>query len=215
MKKDGLVLLGAVVGSIIVMIIIGLGLSIAPNLLAPPVPTPTPGGLVIDNVHPARDFDLTNQYGKPAHLSDYRGKVVLLFFGYTHCPDVCPLTLSEFKRVRAKLAETSQALVDKVAFVFITVDGERDTPDVMLNYVNAFDPSFVGLTGASDRVANIGLDYGVKFEKQKPTGTQASYLVAHTSFTYLIDPQGNWRMAYPFQTPTDTVAGDVARFAAK
>jgi protein SCO1/2 len=215
MKKDGLVLFGAVVGSIVAIVIIGLGLSIAPNLLAPPVLTPTPGGLMIENAHTARDFELTNQLGKPTRLSDFRGKVVLLFFGYTHCPDVCPLSLSEFKKVKAKLAEASPALADKVAFVMVSVDGERDTPEVMRNYVSTFDASFIGLTGASDHVAAIGLDYGVKFEKQKPAGTQASYLIAHTSFTYLIDPQGSWRVAYPFQTPTDMVAGDVARFATK
>jgi protein SCO1/2 len=215
MKKDGLMLLGAVVGSLLVFAVLGLGLSIAPNLLSPPVPTATVGGLIIDNSHPVRDFELLNQDNKPTHPSDWRGKAVLLFFGYTHCPDVCPLSMGEFKAVKNAIAAQAPALTDKVAFVIISVDGERDTPDVMKNYVTAFDPSFIGLTGTPDRVANIGLDYGVKFEKQRPSGTQAGYLMAHTSYSYLIDPSGNWRVAYPFQTPVDIVTGDIIRLFPK
>ena len=215
MKKDGIVLLGAVVGSILVIVVIGLGLSFAPNLFTPPIPTATPGGLVIDNNHRVRDFELTDQNGKTARLSDLRGKAVLLFFGYTHCPDVCPLSLSEFKQIKSTLTSQSPSVAAKVAYVMISVDGERDTPDVMNSYVKAFDPAFIGLTGQPDLVANIGLDYGVKFEKQRPTGTQASYLVAHTSYIYLIDTTGNWRVAYPFQTPVAMIAEDITRMTSQ
>jgi protein SCO1/2 len=93
----------------------------------------------------------------------------------------------------------------------ISVDGARDTPAVMKRYMDLFDPSFIGLTGDPNQVANIGLDYGVKVEFQKTSASQESYTVAHTSFTYLLDPQGRWRIAYPFQTPTDAVAADIAR----
>ena len=215
MKRDNLVLLGAVIGSLAIITIIGLGLSFAPNLLSGPAPTATPGGMVISNDHVARDFTLTDQNNQPLCLSSLRGKAVLLFFGYTHCPDVCPLTMADYKRVRDALQQSAPNLVDRVAFVMISVDGERDTPDVMKRYLDVFDPSFIGLTGDPSLVANIGLDYGVKIEKQKPSGTQASYLIAHTSFTYLIDPQGNWRIAYPFDTPDDTIARDLQHLLTK
>ena len=206
-----MVLLGAVVGAIVLIVLIGLALSIAPNLLQPAPATPTPGGIVVDQSRPAPDFTLTNQDGKPAGLSDWRGKAVLIFFGYTHCPDVCPLALADFRQVKRGLEETAPAMVDRVAFVMISVDGERDPPEVMKRYVKAFAPAFIGLPGDPNKVAQIGLNYGAKSEKQNPTGTQASYLIAHTSFTYLIGPDGYWRMAYPFATPTDQIARDVER----
>jgi protein SCO1 len=208
-KRDGLVLLGAVVGFTALIVIIGLALSIAPNLLAPPPTTPTPGGMVVENPKPARDFTLTDQNGNAMKFSVLRGKAVMVFFGYTHCPDVCPLEMADFMRIKKALQQSSPALVDQVAFVMVSVDGERDTPAVMKRYVETFDPEFIGLTGPADQVANIGLDYGVKVEKQKPSGTEASYLIAHTSFTYLFDPQGQWRVAYPFQSPTDQIARDI------
>jgi protein SCO1 len=211
MKKEGLVLLAAVAGALAVIVLIGLALSYAPNVLSPQAPTPTPGGMFIENIHPARDFTLTDQNNRPFKFSSLRGKAVLVFYGYTHCPDICPLTLADFKRIKGAMQQTSPNLADHVAFVMISVDGERDTPDVMKHYVEMFDPTFIGLTGNPDTVANIGLDYGVKVEKQKPSGTQASYLIAHTSFTYLFDPQGNWRIAYPFDTPNDQIANDVQR----
>lgn len=215
MKKDSLVLLGAVVGSILVIVVMGLGLSVAPNLFTPPIPTPTSGGLLVENIHPVRDFELVNQDNKPTHPGEWRGKAVLLFFGYTHCPDVCPLSMGEFKQVKNAIAAQAPALSDRVIYVMISVDGERDTPGVMKSYVAAFDSTFIGLTGTPDHVASIGFDYGVKFEKQRPSGTQAGYLMAHTSYSYLIDPSGNWRAAYPFQTPVDIIAGDIIKLFPK
>jgi protein SCO1/2 len=211
MKRDSLFLLSAVVGAIVLIIVIGLALSFAPNLFAPPQITPTPGGLAVEQSHPVPDFTLTDQNGKPVRLSDWRGKAVLMFFGYTHCPDVCPMAMADFRQVKRALRETSAALDDKVVYVMISVDGDRDTPEVMKRYVETFDPTFVGLTGDPKSVAQIGLDYGEKSEIQKPAGTQAGYLVAHTSFSYLIDPKGYWRVAYPFQTPTDQIAHDIER----
>jgi protein SCO1/2 len=200
-----------VLGAIALIVVIGLGLSIAPELLAPPQLTPTPGGLAVEQSQPARDFTLTDQNGKPARLSDWRGKAVLIFFGYTHCPDVCALTMADFRQVNRILKEQSPDTAERVAYMMISVDGERDTPEVMKQYVETFDPSFVGLTGDPNTVAQIGLDYGMKAEKQKPAGTQASYLIAHTSFTYLIDPQGYWRVAYPFDTEPELMARDIVQ----
>ena len=211
MRRDGLLLFAAVVASVAFVIVLGLGLSFVPNLLSAASPTPTTGGIEVNKKQPARDFTLTNQDGKPMKLSDFRGKAVMIFFGYTHCPDVCPLEMADFKRIKDTLQQTSPGLSDRVSFVMISVDGQRDTPDVMKKYVETFDPGFIGLTGDPNQVADIGLDYGVKVEFQKPSGTQASYLIAHTSFTYLLDPKGVWRIAYPFQTPTNQVASDIQR----
>ncbi|MCL5274069.1 MAG: SCO family protein [Chloroflexi bacterium] len=212
MRNEKFVLLGAVVGSIIIIIVIGLSLSYLPNLLTQPDPTPTPGGMVVPNVRQARDFELVDQNNKPTKLSDFRGKVVLMFFGYTHCPDVCPLEMSDYKRIKQALSDKSPDLVNHVAFLMISVDGDRDTPAVMKPYVEAFDPTFIGLTGTPAHVANIGLDYGVKVQILKSDNTQTGYEVAHTSFSYLIDPQGNWRVAYPFQTPISQIANDIAGY---
>jgi protein SCO1/2 len=157
------------------------------------------------------DFTLLDQNGQPRKLSDSRGKSVLIFYGYTHCPDVCPLSMADFKRIKADISTSDPALASQVDFVMISVDGERDTPEVMKRYVEAFDPQFIGLTGPSSEVAAIGKDYGVRFEKQKPVGTQAAYLMAHTSFTYLLDAQGYWQYAFPFGTPPEQIAQELLR----
>jgi protein SCO1 len=211
MKRDGLVLFGAVAGSVIVFALLGLGLSYAPNLFEPKQPTPTVGGMLVDKSRQMTDFTLTDQNGKSVKLSDLRGKAVLIFFGYTHCPDVCPMTMADYKRIKQDLAQTAPELADRVEYVMISVDGQRDTPAVMKKYVEMFDPSFIGLTGDPDQVANIGVDFGVKVEIQKTSPNQANYTVAHTSFTYLLDPGGHWRLVYPFQTPVNLIAADVAR----
>ncbi|HEY3290274.1 MAG TPA: SCO family protein [Anaerolineae bacterium] len=175
--------------------------------LLPPTPTPAPHGVVIDPPKPMPDFTLTNNKGVPTRLSDLQGKYVLMFFGYTHCPDICPLSLGDFKAIKKSLGEDAS----KVTFVFISVDGSRDTPEVLNNYVNAFDTEFVGLTGDDTEVAKIGINYGVHFEKQKATGSAAAYLVAHTTYSYLLDAQGQWRMVFPFKTPIESVARDIEK----
>lgn len=215
MKREGLAFFGAIVAAIAVVVGIGLALSFLPVLLNPPQPTPTTGAIALDEPRLMPDFTLTDENNQSRQLTDSRGKAVLVFFGYTHCPDVCPLSMSDFKRVKAALIASNPTEVSKVDFVMISVDGERDTPAVMKSYMDAFDTDFIGLTGPSFDVAVIGKDYGVKFEKQKPTGTQASYLVAHTSFTYLIDPKGFWRIAFPFQSPPEQIAAEVARVLAE
>ena len=202
---------GVVVASVIAIVLIGLGLSYAPNLLAGPQPTPTVGGIAVDSPRQVADFTLSDQNGNALKLSSLRGKAVLLFFGYTHCPDVCPLTLSDFKRIKQDLEQAAPEAADKVAYVMVSVDGQRDTPAVMKKYIEMFDPSFIGLTGDPTQVANIGVDYGVKVQIQKTSANQTDYTVAHTSYTYLLDPQGNWRVAYPFQTPPSLIANDMAR----
>jgi protein SCO1/2 len=174
------------------------------SLLAP-TPTDAPHGVAIDPPRLMPDFTLTGTDGKPMRLSDLRGKAVVLFFGYTHCPDICPFSLSQFIRIKQGLGDDAQ----KVNFVMVSVDGTRDTPEVLGKYVRAFDTTFIGLTGDENEVRQIGLNYGVHFEKQAPSGEDNAYIVAHTTYTYLLDSQGRWQMVFPFKTPVDSEVADI------
>ena len=168
-------------------------------------PTPMPVGVTIDPPQPMPDFVLLNQDGESTTLSNLRGKPLLFAFAYTHCPDICPLTMVDFKRIKKMLG----AQQNQVNFALISVDGERDTPEVLKRYLSSFDDTFIGLTGAPGIVAQIAEPYGAKFEAQKTSGTAASYLVSHTSFEYLLDGYGRWRKTYAFQTSSEPIAADV------
>ena len=160
-------------------------------------PTATPkSGTILDPPKEVGDFTLTDQTGAPFHLSDLRGKVVILYFGYTFCPDVCPMSLSFYLRVKNTLG----ADADKLAVVFISVDGERDTPDRLANYLSAFDPDFIGLTGTDTDIRIVAKDYGVFFQRVSYDNTQADYLVDHTASTFVVGPEGRLRIIYPYGT---------------
>jgi len=161
-------------------------------------------GSLIDPPVQASDFMLRDQHGEYFRLSDQKGKVVLIFFGYTHCPDVCPVTLSEFKQIKGKLGEGA----DEVVFVFVTVDPERDTPQVLGSYLVNFDPEIIGLSGDPSELQQVFADYGVYAAKQE-TGSAAGYLVDHTARVYAIDTQGNWRLTYPFGMEVEKIFQDV------
>ena len=162
-------------------------------------------GSLIEPPVPAPDFDLVDQYGHPFRLNEYRDKVILIFFGYTHCPDVCPVTLTDFKKVKAHLVEKSKDVV----FVFITTDPERDTPKHMLNYLKNFDPEFVGLTEERSSMEPVWQDYGV-YQEKVDIGDPENYLVDHSARTYIIDKNGNLRLTYLFGTGSEVIAEDVA-----
>ena len=116
------------------------------------------------------------------------------------------MTLSDFRRVKRELGDAG----DKANFVFISVDPARDTPDVIKRYVEAFDPKFIGLTGDDATLQKLTYALDGLFEKQKPNeGDPNSYAVAHTSFMYLFDENGKWKMKYPFATPVDILAADL------
>lgn len=137
----------------------------------------------------ARDFALTDHNGKSRTLADFRGKVVTVFFGYTHCPDVCPTTLSEMKLVLKELG----ADAGRVQVLFVTVDPERDTPEVLRQYVPSFDPGFLGLYGDAKITAEVARNFKVFYQKV-PGAKPDTYTMDHTAGSYVFDPQGRLRL---------------------
>ncbi|MGH8066529.1 MAG: SCO family protein [Candidatus Entotheonellia bacterium] len=154
---------------------------------------------------PPMDFTLTASDGFEFRLSHHRGKVVLLSFGYTFCPDVCPTTLVDLSQVRARLGEAAK----RVQVAFITLDPERDGPERLGIYTKAFDPTFIGLTGSEEHLAQVRRMYGVIAEKEVVPGTSAEYLIAHSADTYVIDPEGRLRLLFPFGMSVEEMADDI------
>ena len=151
---------------------------------------------------PAPPIDLTRADGEPFHLSEQRGKIVLLFFGYTSCPDVCPTTMAELKQAMNQLGDQS----DRVQVVFISVDPGRDTPELIQKYVQHFNPNFVGLSGPFDELQKIWDEYGIY---RAQATTDANYSVDHTARLTLVDADGNLRLSYGFQTPVEDIVHDI------
>ncbi len=167
--------------------------------------SPSFRGSVLDEPVSVPDFTLTAHYGQPFRLSDQRGNVVLLFFGYTQCPDVCPTTLATWRKVHQALG----ADVQHVRFVFITVDPERDTAERLGMHVNAFNPDFVGLTGPQDQLEAVYDIFDVYYEKDTASGSAAGYLISHTATTFVIDPEGQWRLRETFGTEVEDIVHDI------
>lgn len=161
-------------------------------------------GSLIETPLPAADFELINQDGDPYRLSEQRGQIVLIFFGYTHCPDVCPLSLADYRAIKAQLGEQA----GQVEYLFITVDPERDTPERMKIYVTSFDPDFTGLSGSMKALEKVWSSYGV-YRAKVETGSASGYTMDHTARMYLIDPSGNWRLTYPFGFEVEKVVADL------
>lgn len=174
-----------------------------------PTATPLPG-TVFDPPLEVGDFTLTDHTGQPFSLSDLRGQVVMLFFGYTNCPDVCPTTLAEFKRVKTRLG----AAADQVAFVFVSVDGERDTPERLAQYVQAFDPSFIGLTGDDAAIRQAGRPFGI-FYQRVTYDNPDNYLVDHTASSLVIGPEGLWRIKFSYGSDPAGMATQIQRLLAE
>jgi protein SCO1/2 len=162
-------------------------------------------GSVIEPPVPAAEIALTDQNGRPFRLSDYRGEVVLLFFGYAACPDVCPATLAVLKQARAQL-KPEQA--DRVQVVFITVDPNRDTPALIQEYVSRFDPNFLGLSGTEEELATVWTAYGVFRELGTPNAN-GFYEVSHTARVYVVDARGNLSLSFPFGATVEDVTHDL------
>ena len=153
----------------------------------------------------ASEIDLTRSDGSKFRLSEMQGDIVLLFFGYTSCPDVCPTTLAE---LRQALSEFNEQDAQQVKVVFVTVDPERDTPERVQEYVDQFNPAFIGLSGPETSLEKIWTEYGV-YREIADEQSAAGYIVNHTARVSLIDRQGNLRVSFSFDTPVADIVHDL------
>lgn len=148
------------------------------------------------------DFGLTDHNGKPRTLADFRGKAVVLFFGYTHCPDVCPTTLADLAQAMRLLGKDAA----RVQVLFVTVDPERDKAEMLAQYVPAFDPSFLALRGDAQQTAQVAQAFGVVYQKQP---TSSGYNMDHSAGTFLIEPAGRVRLLAPYGQRAEWLAADL------
>jgi len=161
-------------------------------------------GTVLQATATVQDFTLDTTLGKPMSLSDFRGKYLLLYFGYTFCPDVCPLTLSELKTAVTDLGQEA----DNVQVIFISVDPTRDTVEQLASYLPNFNQSFVGMTGAEETILQAATQFGIFYEIGKPT-TGGYYTVDHTSTVIVVDPEGYPRLVFPYGVGGKEIAEDL------
>ena len=151
-----------------------------------------------------RKLELTGHDGKPRSLADFQGRAVVVFFGFTHCPDVCPTTLAKLSGVMKALGPKG----DQVQVLLVTVDPERDTPQALQPYVTAFDPGFLGLTGTVEQVAAVAKEFRVVAEKQKGA-TPDTYTVDHSAGIYIFDPKGRLRLFVAGNQPASVIQHDL------
>lgn len=152
---------------------------------------------------------LPDQNGKVRTLADFKGDAVVVFFGFTQCPDVCPTTLAAMKAVKALLGSDAKRL----QVLFVTVDPERDTTELLAKYVTAFDPSFLGLRGDPEATAKVAKDFKVFYQKV-PGNTPDSYTVDHTAGSYVFDPQGRLRLYVRHGQSPEKIAADIKKLLA-
>lgn len=156
----------------------------------------------------APDFTLTDQYGNPVTLSQFRGKDVLLSFGYTSCPDICPTTLTRLNGVMKALDDAPR----KVQVLFVTIDPERDTEKRLKGFIPYFNDHFLGLTGNQDEIKNVADSYSVFYERAESGDTGAGYFMNHTQTVYLIDQKGKLTLVYPYDDlEPEKIASDINR----
>jgi protein SCO1/2 len=153
----------------------------------------------------AGDFRLTDHHGNPRQLADYQGKVVALFFGFTHCPDICPTTMADLAAAMKLLGNDS----NDVQVLFVTVDPERDTPEVLARFVPSFDARFVGLTGTVEEIDEVAKTFKIYYAKQQEQGQQG-YSFDHSAGVYVYDRKGKIRIYMKYGQKPDEIAHDLA-----
>ena len=177
-------------------------------------------GVPYDKPKPAPDLLLTDQYGRPFSLSTQKGKVVIVYFGYTSCPDVCPVTLAQLTQVWTGLGPEQAKFFQPI---FVTVDPERDTEQVIAQYLSAFDSAvggdqglgFIGLRGAPADLDPVRAAYGVQAEKRPQPGSAVGYTVDHTANIYVIDTAGILQEWFPYGASVDDILWDVRYLISK
>ncbi len=161
-------------------------------------------GLLMQSTEPPGDFTLIDHNGNRMHLSDYEGKWVILYYGYTFCPDVCPTTMLQLGRMMPLLGKKA----DDVQVFMISVDPERDTPERLKEYVTYFHPSFIGLTGTPEEIADAAAPFGIYYKKQEVEGA-SGYLMDHTASVTVLGPDGRVRLIWPYGTTSEEMAEDL------
>lgn len=181
-----------------------LATTLAPLLVACGETKPQFKAIDVTGAEYARDFQLTDHDGRPRTLKDFRGKAVVVFFGYTHCPDVCPTTLSEISEAKRLLGPDGA----KVQGVFVTVDPQRDTPEMLKAYMANFGPDFVALHGTPEQLAAVAKEYKIYYKKVDGK-TPESYTMDHSAGSYVYDPQGRVRLYTRYGTGPEALASDL------
>ena len=152
----------------------------------------------------ARRLELPDVDGRPRTLADWKGKVTVVFFGYTQCPDVCPTTMAELSRIRKSLGSEG----DRVESVFVTIDPERDTPEILKAYVGNFGPGFTALRGSPEQTAAAAKEFKVFYAKV-PGRTEGSYTMDHSAASFVFDPNGRVRLYVPYGGDSKNFAADI------
>lgn len=152
----------------------------------------------------AKDFELTDHNGQVRHLKDFAGKVVIMFFGFTQCPDICPTTMLELAEIKKNLGKDG----DRFQALFVTVDPERDTPEILKAYMTNFDPTFLALTTTPEKLAELAKDYKVYYKKV-PGKTPTSYTMDHSAGSYVYDTKGQLRLFTRYGTGAAALTQDI------
>jgi len=162
-------------------------------------------GMVYEREAP--EFTLTDQDGSKVSLSDFKDKLVLIFFGYTHCPDICPMTMSVMNNVMDQLGDQAE----QVQVIFVTIDPQRDTQEKLKSYIPYYNENFIGLTGTPEEIDKVADDYNIFYSKEE-VESSSEYLMGHNSSVLLITPDGEILIKYP-QNRMDpaSIAGDIER----
>ena len=161
-------------------------------------------GVDITGAEYGRKLDLPDQDGKPRTLADFKGKVTVVFFGYTQCPDVCPTTMVELAQVKKALGKDGE----RIQGVFVTVDPERDTPELLKAYMGSFDPSFVALRGTPEQTREVAKEFKVFYGKV-PGKTEGAYTMDHTAGSYVFDAQGRLRLFVRYGSGAEALTADL------
>jgi protein SCO1 len=161
-------------------------------------------GVDITGADYARDFQLTDHNGQPRSLADFKGKIVVLFFGYTQCPDVCPTSMAELAEVKKLLGKDG----DRLQGLFVTVDPERDTAEVLKAYMTHFDPGFLALRGTPEQLSALAKDFKLYYKKVDGK-TPTSYTMDHSAGSYVYDTQGRVRLYSRYGSGAPALAADI------
>jgi protein SCO1 len=162
-------------------------------------------GTILEPPSPAPAIELIDQYGQPFRLADHRGEVVLLYFGFTLCPDICPTSLTDIVAAMRELGDAA----DDIQMALITVDPERDTPQLLQQYMAAFHPDFLGLSGSTEQLSEVYRTYGVTAIRRELPDSALGYTVDHSGYIYAIDRAGEWRLIWAHGTPVADLVSDL------